>query len=123
MGKIACAQELKGLQVQLAKEQASCKTLKDESVIAQGKHSQAQAAVKSLEARIVTLQYEAPAPIVSEHALLRYLERVKGVDLKALSDEILGDGTASAISFAKSGRIQKGDITLIIKNNVVVTVA
>lgn len=122
MGKIAEAQELKGLQVQLQKEVANCKNLKAELGVAQRKHQLSSAACKSLEARIVTLQTEAPAPIVSEHALLRYLERVKGVDLDALREEILSGGTAASISFAKNGRIKKADMSLIIKDNVVVTI-
>jgi hypothetical protein len=122
MSKIANSQELKGLQVQLAKEQANSKVLKEEFSLAQRKFNQSQAAVKSLEARIIALQTEAPAPIVSEHALLRYLERHKGVNFDALREEILGEGTAKAIAFAKSGRIKKGNLSLVVKDNVVVTI-
>jgi hypothetical protein len=122
MGRIGEAQELKCLQGQLAKELANCNNLKSELAVAQRKHHLSQATCKSLEARIVELQTEAPAPIVSEHALLRYLERVKGFDLAALRDEILGDGTAASISFAKTGRIKKDGMCLVIKDNVVVTI-
>lgn len=122
MGKIGDAQELKGLQGQLAKEAANCKNLKAELAVAQRKHHLSLAACKSLEARIVELQTEAPEPIVSEHAMLRYLERIKGVDLTAIREEILGDGTAASISFAKTGRIKKAGMCLVVKDNVVVTI-
>lgn len=71
---------------------------------------------------MVELQTEAPEPIVSEHAMLRYLERIKGVDLEAIREEILGDGTAASISFAKTGRIKKSGMCLVVKDNVVVTI-
>lgn len=122
MSQIVNAQELKGLQVQLTKEQANCNSLQKELSLVQRKHAQSQTAVKTLEAQIVALQTKAPAPIVSEHALLRYLERVHGIDFELVRDEILGGGTAGAITFAKSGTIKKGNLALVVKDNVVVTI-
>lgn len=124
MGGITDAHELKGLQVQLAKEIAAARVAKDELDIAQRKYNQSQAICRSLKARIAALEAQATPkdPIVSEHALLRYLERVEGVDLDVIRQRILGDGTAASISFARTGRIKKKDVTLIIKDSVVVTV-
>ena len=124
MNTVQTAQELKGLQTQLSKARAEESTLKTEAAALQRKHTQARQAVQSLEKRIEELSRTAPEPTVSEHALLRYLERVKGVDLEALRQEILDNGTADAIAFAGNGRIKKGgtDITLIVQNSVVVTV-
>jgi hypothetical protein len=122
MSAVANTQELKGLQVRLAKEQANNKLLREEASAAQRKLSQSGSAIKDLEGRIAALQSEAPAPIVSEHALLQYLVRHKGLDTEALKQELLGDGTAKAIAFARSGSIKKGPVTLVVKDNVVVTV-
>lgn len=123
MTNVANAQELKGLQVQLERERATAAALKQELSTVQRKHHLSQNACKTLEARIAELQATAVAePIVSEHALLRYLERIKGVDLEALRAEILGDGTAANISFAQNGCIKKGNANLVVRNNVVVTV-
>ena len=79
-------------------------------------------ATTALEERIAAFTRSAPEPIVSEHALLRYLERKMGVDFDALRQEILAGGTSKAISFVNSGRVQKNGMTLIIKNNVVLTI-
>lgn len=124
MSTVQTAQELKGLQTQLAKARAEESTLKTEAAALQRKHTQARHAVQALEKRIEELSRTAPEPTVSEHAMLRYLERVKGVDMEAVRQEILGNGTAEAITFAGNGRIKKGgtDITLIVQNSVVVTV-
>jgi len=122
MGNIATAQDLKGLLGQLAKERAYSDTLRQELSIAQKKFNQSQTLVKTLEDKIRELKTEAPTPIISEHALLRYMERVQGVNFDVIKAELLGDGTAGAISFAKTGKIKKNGMTLICRDNVVVTI-
>lgn len=124
MSSILNAQELKGLQVQLAKEQALCESLRKEATEAHKKHQASQTKVRSLTNRIKELQSAAAEvePVVSEHALLRYLERVKGIDFTALKAEILSPEAAEAIKFAKNGRIKGSEFELVFKNSVVVTV-
>lgn len=63
--------------------------------------------------------------IVSDHALLRWVERVMGSDIIAQARaEILGDGRAGAIPKIGSGRIHVRSLgaTLLIRNGLVVTV-
>ncbi len=60
--------------------------------------------------------------IVSEHAMLRYIERVMGVDLSVVEEEILNDHNRKAIDFAPSCRIKAGGVELVVKDRVVVTV-
>lgn len=124
MASVTDSHELKGLQVQLAKETAASRVAKEELDIAKRKYDQSTAICRSLKARIAALETQGAEkePVVSEHALLRYLERVEGVDLDAIRQKILGDGTAASISFARTGRIKKKDLTLVFKDRVVVTV-
>lgn len=62
-------------------------------------------------------------PVVSEHALLRYIERKLGVDLKACRREILTDKLAEAIQTLGSGKYPIGDgMKAVVKQNVVVSV-
>lgn len=124
MGNVTSSHELKGLQGQLAKEIAAARVAKDQLDIARQKYDQSNAICKSLKARIASLEVQATMkePIVSEHALLRYLERVRGVDLNEIRQQILGEGTSESIAFARNGRIKKRDVTLIVKDCVVVTV-
>ncbi len=42
---------------------------------------------------------------VTDHALVRYLERVKGLDVDAIRDEILTDRNVAAMAFVGRGRV------------------
>jgi Spy/CpxP family protein refolding chaperone len=62
-------------------------------------------------------------PTVSEHALLRYAERVYGLDVAMLTAELLTPETKAMINTVGSGKIPLGDMmTLVVKNKTVVTV-
>jgi hypothetical protein len=64
----------------------------------------------------------AAQPVVSDHAMIRYLERVYGLDLAMLADEIL-DGRRESIMKCETGKwITSQGVTLIVKGRVVVTV-
>lgn len=63
--------------------------------------------------------------VLSEHAILRFLERVKGFNLKELNSQILPDSSNSAIETLGSGRFPVGNPPthfLVIRDRVVVTV-
>lgn len=63
-----------------------------------------------------------PSP-VSEHAVVRYLERVKGVDIAAVRREILGGLAGAAVKAKKSCVIRRGDgAEIVIRGGYVVTV-
>jgi hypothetical protein len=61
--------------------------------------------------------------IVSEHALLRYIERVMGVDMDAIKEKILTTGLKTMISNMGNGKypIGKGN-KVMVKNNVITTI-
>lgn len=62
-------------------------------------------------------------PIVTDHALLRYLERHYGFDTKKIVDEILGEGRAGIIYLTENGRVPIGDgLQLVVEGRRVVTV-
>ena len=61
-------------------------------------------------------------PVVSEHALLRYIERVKGLDMQVIRDEIL-NGRRDAIRALGTLQFKTGNgLTIVVKDRVVVTV-
>jgi cell division septum initiation protein DivIVA len=122
MSTVTSAHELKGYQSQLAKAKADAEVAKQAADAAQREATAAANKVSQLEQKIASLQQAAAEPIVSEHALLRWLERVEGLCLDSIRAHILADGTAAAIQFAKTGRIKKQGYTLVVKNNTVVTV-
>jgi hypothetical protein len=59
---------------------------------------------------------------VTEHAILRYLERVKGVDLAQIEREILPDKTRDHIEELGAGNFPCGDHTLVVKDKMIITV-
>lgn len=124
---VSKAQELKALRTQLAKAQGELLAAKSEAGTAQRKVATLGKTIDSIAARIEALEKE---PIVvgdvhvSEHALLRYLERVRGIDLTEVRAEMLGKDTKRLIQFAagNSSRVKRPGFTLIVENNTVVTV-
>lgn len=78
--------------------------------------------IKEVELKIRKLKGANGSIIVSEHAILRYLERVYGLDLVKIKQEILPERIAAQAKAIGNGRYGVIDHTLLIKNNVVVTV-
>lgn len=61
---------------------------------------------------------------VTDHAIVRYLERVKGVDIEAIKRELLPTPRAQAAfdAMGEQAKIVKPDCTLIVKSGKIVTV-
>ena len=60
--------------------------------------------------------------VVSDHAMLRYIERVMGVDISKIKDEIVTDTVRLGLAFAKSGRFINGNGSMVVVvDNVVKT--
>lgn len=114
--------ELKGLQVQLAQAEALVNTSTLETKAAQKRETDARARVKSLQTRIREIEASNAEPIISEHAILRYLERVKGLNIEQLKQEIMDDQASKHIKFAKNGALKRPTHKLVFRNNVIVTV-
>jgi predicted nucleic acid-binding Zn-ribbon protein len=82
--------------------------------------NQIQDRIRSTEKKIQSLTQNRVSMTVTEHALLRYLERVKKVNLGKMRDEILG-------SYNNRGVLIDGELPLEthvikVKNGVVITV-
>lgn len=60
-------------------------------------------------------------PRVSDHAVIRYLERVYGFDFEKHRKELLTEGVVAAMS-AGAKRIKYKDFALVLEGNTVVTV-
>lgn len=61
---------------------------------------------------------------VSEHAIVRYFERVKGFNIEEIEKEILSENVVSLINKldGNNGTYPNGDYSVILKNNTVITV-
>jgi len=117
------SQELKGLQVRLEKATADRNALHAEAAILLEKEKQLDSLKRILSSEIKTLQDKNKTPIISEHALLRYIERVKGIDLEVLKKEIMTPQLATLIREMGNGKHPSGGgFKAIVKNNTVITI-
>ncbi len=61
--------------------------------------------------------------IVTEHAMIRYLQRVDGLNIEALKERILGEETLKQHKVLGDGKFPiKGGGLVVIKDNVIVTI-
>lgn len=115
--------DLKAMQVQLAKLEAEHRILSDEVKEKQKQFSHLKSRIDELKNRISSAQDKNSMPIISEHAMLRLLERVYGFDLDELKKKVLTDSVVSIIKFGKSGEVPLPvGGRAVYKNNVIVSI-
>jgi hypothetical protein len=114
--------ELKALQTRLTEALAEESAARDKLNRAAKELGDAEDRRSSIQHKIRELEDAAKEPIVSEHALLRYIERFMGVDLESVRRAILTENAVKMIKFAKNGKVNTDGRRLIVKNGTVVTV-
>ncbi len=88
------------------------------------RYEEARNKLKQLDDQIVAFEAASSVPIVTEHALLRYLERAKGIDLADLRREILTERNIETINLLNSCKIPIGEgLSLIVRNRTIVSIA
>lgn len=118
------SQELKGLQTRLARCSAELDTAVEETRRAQRRESELRREKTNLAEKVKSLQESTEEPIVSEHALLRYIERVYNIDMDEIRKEILSPTVLTLVkTLGKNGRVplEKGG-RAVFKDGVVVTI-
>lgn len=93
--------ELKGLLVQLTNARSELAAKRDAVTMAQGQLKAAQVRVAELSGRIADAEKE---PAITEHAMLRYIERAHGLDLDELRQFILTPALTKQIKVLGSGK-------------------
>jgi len=114
-------QELKGLQTQLTKVEGEIKALKQEQAALSEKQATASNQRRSLLSRITELKQDGE-PIVSEHAILRYIERIMGVDVDRIKTTILSPKIVEYINTFRSGTFPCDGFKVVVKDRCVVTI-
>lgn len=84
------SQELKSLQTKLQKENSICSDMKMQLSDLQRDYSRKKMEVKKIKSKIAKIE-KSNNIRVSEHAILRYFERVLGFDIKEIENKILSD--------------------------------
>lgn len=101
--------DVEGLKTELNNKRAELKTKED--------------IVKNLRDKINQLNLSNQTPSVSEHALVRYFERVKGFNMEEIKKEILNDKVLKLMDvLGSNGEYPSESCKLVVKNNVVVTI-
>ena len=111
---------LKQLQVRLNNERNSFTVLKEEAADAQRKSNESLKKVRALEAEIASLTVD--KIVVSEHALLRFVERVGGYDLNAISEAIAKEIEPMVKSIGSGKFPIANGFRAVVKDKVVVTI-
>lgn len=116
--------ELKALQSQRDKTRASLELARAEQRDANKKVNDLHSKLTSLERRIKDLTYKAAEVgeiVVTEHAFLRYFERVLGMDLEEIRKKIVTPEIELQIKTLKSGVFPGEGYRLRVKDGAVVT--
>lgn len=122
MSTLQKEQEIKGLESQLKILQGKKEAKKNEVSSAQKEYSNLLKSEQQLADKISALK-EDKGITISEHAILRYLERVKGIDLKTVEDEILTEELKSTVSIlGGNGKYPIEGCRAVLKNNTIVTI-
>ena len=114
-------EELKKLQSLMVKQKSEIDLIKRERQLADERLAVAQRNLKKIE-EMKKLK-NGNKIIVSEHAILRYLERTMELDIKAVEKEILTDETLKQYRTLGNGKYPVANgCKAIIKDNVVITI-
>lgn len=113
---------LKGLQTQKAKIDSRISLKKIEISSLQRELNEMEKSKRRIEEMISSFS-EKQELIVSEHAILRYLERVKEMDLDKIISEIKSEKIMSLYNaLGGSGKYPSRNFSIVVKDNVIVTI-
>ena len=114
---------LKGLQSQLNTAKGEWEALKIESANKQRECSNKKFQIDNLENEILKLTKKGNTIKVSEHAVLRYLERISGLSIENVEGLILNENVLNMVSKLRgNGSYPNNGFKVVIKNNVVVII-
>lgn len=115
-------EELKKLQSLLIKQKSEIDLIRRERQLINERLSVAERNLKNTEEELKKLK-TGNKIIVSEHAVLRYLERTMELDLKAVETEILSEEVVSQYRTLGNGKYPVSNgCKAVIKDNVVLTI-
>ncbi len=116
--------ELKKLKAMRAQEEAELQALKLQEKNLRHDISVKRLNINSLNQRIEKIYRTNENAAVSDHAIVRYFERVMGVDLEEVTDKILPPEMEESVEILGSGHfpVNDGEFKIVVKNGVVVTV-
>jgi len=121
---IAKSREIKSLTTQLKKAQGDAAALKLEVATKQKEYSAKLNIINKIKEKIKTLNKGSTTALkITEHAIVRYFERVKGYDLDEIEKEILSPDIGKQIQqLGGTGTVIHDKFKIIVKDNTVITI-
>ena len=120
---VSDAETLKQLETRAKKLQVERDTASDELMEAQARLTATDGKLLSVRGEIDRLKARAKIPVVTEHAMLRYLERTNGLDREEITKAILLPETIEQIRTLGSGKYPIGNgLKAVVKGNTVVSI-
>lgn len=114
--------KLKGLESQLKQAQGEYSNLQLEAQGKQQECTHKKDKITELKKAINKFKVTGK-PIVSEHAILRYLERVGGMNMEQIKNFILNEEALSYISSMGDGTYPiENRFNIVVKNNTIITI-
>lgn len=116
------ATELKGLETKLKvleKERETHKQLANET---QHKLTKINSNIKTVNDEIWKLKNKKTDIIVTEHAMVRYIQNIMGIDMDELAKKILPDEVKARALAMGDGKYTHDEVTLVVKDGAIVTV-
>lgn len=115
------SQKLKGFQSRKAKLEVEIDELKEQQRGIQSKLSKAQNQLNGILGDIEALKDK--DIVISEHAILRYIERAMGLDLEQIKASILTDANKAAIKRLGNCKFPIGEgLKAVVKDNCIVSI-
>lgn len=110
------------MQVRLAKLESEEKRLKEERDTAEQARKQCANQLASVRNAIQEMIAKERDPVITEHAMLRYFERILGFNLDEVKKEILTDDLKALVKKLGDGKYTIGGKKMIVRGNVIVTI-
>ncbi len=114
--------KLKSLESRASKQKAISSEIDKEMQVLNQRKSRESKLLTAILNEIKRLKGLDRKLIVSEHAMLRYIERVMGVNLEEIKQEILNDEVSNNIKKLGNGTYPVEEYKIVVKDGVVVTV-
>ena len=114
------SQELKAAQVRIHKAETECLAIEEEISSLQEDLERKRDKVRSLKSRMEKIKEK--EIIVSEHAVLRFMERAMALDITQIENKILSNN-CNAMRAMGNGKYPIGEgLKAVVRNGIVVTV-
>lgn len=114
--------QIKSIQVLISKINFEIDNIKAQQTFLQSSMDKQLAQLKKYQEELLSLQMDSKEIIISEHAILRYLERVYKLDITKLYKEIVTPKVQEQIKEFGNGTYSVEAFSIKVVDNVVVTI-